>query len=375
MRVCLVAFLFLFFNCEQQQLAEDPIEAALDSENSSISKVIDQAEQYEVQIMLSTINRKGESIFFNDYQYAVNDSVYFYPASTVKFPIAVLALEKVNSMADISSETIYVLESDSVKHTIRDDIRQIFAVSDNEAYNRLYEFLGRDYINSKLREKGISPVRISHRLSVPNSNYPVTKPISFWENDTIIYIQDSISNNPVESIKLKKQTKGVGFYEDSILVQQPMVFSEKNYLPITALHKLMKRVIFPEAFPENETFDLNGEDRTFLLNSMKALPRESGYNPEEFYDSYGKFFIFGDNKDPIPSNFEIYNKVGYAYGYLTDVAYIKDTDADIEYVLTATIHVNENGIFNDDTYEYDSIGIPFLANLGREIHQQLINLK
>ncbi|NNF19140.1 MAG: hypothetical protein HKN61_05140, partial [Flavobacteriaceae bacterium] len=41
----------------------------------------------------------------------------------------------------------------------------------------------------------------------------------------------------------------------------------------------------------------------------------------------------------------------------------------IEFLLTATILVNENGIFNDDQYEYEEIGIPFLAALGRGIYE------
>jgi hypothetical protein len=37
-------------------------------------------------------------------------------------------------------------------------------------------------------------------------------------------------------------------------------------------------------------------------------------------------------------------------------------------MLTATILVNKDGIFNDDAYEYDEVGIPFLAALGRAIY-------
>ena len=51
----------------------------------------------------------------------------------------------------------------------------------------------------------------------------------------------------------------------------------------------------------------------------------------------------------------------------------ENTKNDLEYILTATIHVNKDGIFNDDVYEYDEIGMPFLAQLGREIHAQLLN--
>jgi hypothetical protein len=61
--------------------------------------------------------------------------------------------------------------------------------------------------------------------------------------------------------------------------------------------------------------------------------------------------------------------VGYAYGTLTDCAFIEDRKNNLSYFVTATILVNQNGIFNDNNYEYDSIGIPFLAELGRQIHK------
>jgi hypothetical protein len=56
--------------------------------------------------------------------------------------------------------------------------------------------------------------------------------------------------------------------------------------------------------------------------------------------------------------------VGYAYGTLTDVAYIHDQESDLKFFLTATVLVNENKIFNDDNYEHETVGIPFLARLG-----------
>ena len=69
----------------------------------------------------------------------------------------------------------------------------------------------------------------------------------------------------------------------------------------------------------------------------------------------------------MPEHIIIYNKVGYAYGYLTDCAYIVDKKKNKEYIITATIYVNKNGIFNDDMYEYDTVGLPFLAELGRQL--------
>jgi hypothetical protein len=37
-------------------------------------------------------------------------------------------------------------------------------------------------------------------------------------------------------------------------------------------------------------------------------------------------------------------------------------------MLTATIYVNSDGIINDDKYDYDRIGYPFLYQLGQSIY-------
>ena len=61
---------------------------------------------------------------------------------------------------------------------------------------------------------------------------------------------------------------------------------------------------------------------------------------------YCKFLIFGDTKDKIDSSIKIYNKIGQAYGTLTDCAYIIDEKAGVEFMVTATLLVNKNKIFN-----------------------------
>jgi hypothetical protein len=83
--------------------------------------------------------------------------------------------------------------------------------------------------------------------------------------------------------------------------------------------------------------------------------------------------MFGDTKENIPANIKIYNKVGDAYGTLIDCAYIVDTENKVEFMVSATLLVNKDGIFNDDKYDYDAIGFPFLAELGRQLYAK--NLK
>ncbi len=359
-------------SCDQKT----PLEIALESESKYIVPVMQDPEGYELQIIYTQINKsKNGKVNFTDFEFNVNDSVYFYPASAVKFPVALIALEKLKELQekgiDVDRKTNFKKERDTLYTSIEKEIIKIFAVSDNQAYNRLFEFLGQDYINQKLRSKNIEG-RISHRVSAYHSHNLKTQPIFFKENiedSTLIYQQAAIENSPQPKLSLKKLLKGKGYIYNDTLIMEPKDFSEKNYLPIKSLHEMMKRIQFPDMYSESQHFNITSNDYNFVLNAMSTLPHRAGYNKKEYYDSYGKFFMFGDTKKNIPEHIKIYNKVGYAYGYLTDCAYIKDTKNDIEFILSATIHVNKNKIYNDNNYEYDDIGIPFLAQLGREIYK------
>jgi len=375
MRSLISVLLLLCFCCAQQEPTKDPLYLILESNEIEIKRVMENLEDHEVQIKYSEIIREDNSVSFIDHDFNINDSVYFYPASSVKFPAAVLALEKLNSENMYSINTPFYVEGDSSSTTFKNEIIKIFAVSDNQAYNRLFEFLGKDHINSKLHAKGLEPARISHRLSTNNAYDLRTKPLVFYENDSTLKPTDEIDNVAIEELTLPNIKKGKGFYANDELINEPFDFSLKNYLPINTLHNTMKQLIFPEQFDESQRFKLSSEDRLFLLESMSSLPKDSGYETEDYYDSYVKFFIFGDSKDPISEHMKIYNKVGYAYGYLTDCAYIRDEKNDIDFMITATIHVNKDGIFNDDVYEYEDIGIPFLAELGRQLYQYELTKK
>ena len=90
---------------------------------------------------------------------------------------------------------------------------------------------------------------------------------------------------------------------------------------------------------------------------------------EEYGDNYVKFLMFGSNRNQIPESIRIFNKSGFAYGFLIDNAYIVDFENNVEFLLSAVIYVNENQIFNDDNYEYDAIGLPFLQQLGQKVYE------
>ena len=354
--------------CNSTTPYEDPLAQILDSEDPLIRRVMEDPKSYELQIRYTRILRSGDSVSFEEYDYGLDPLNYHYPASTVKFPVAVLALEKLHASERFHRKMSYYIEGDSVVQSFEDDIIQIFAVSDNHANNRLFEYLGQDAINDSLAAREVGPVRIAHRLGFHRED-TATLPLIVQLNDSVSTQTTGSYNRPVVPLELSGILKGNGFMDGDSLRSEPFDFSYKNYLPVPSLNEILKRVIFPEAYPEELQFRIGPEQREFLLNAMQLTPREAGYDPEHYPDGYCKFFLYGDTETRIPDHIDIFNKVGFAYGTLTDCAYIRDRNNGVEFMLTASLLVNENGIFNDDQYEFDTVGIPFLAALGRAVHQ------
>ena len=361
------ALAFTLISCAEEPKIENPLYTILESDNPAIATVMSTPDAFEVQIRYSRILRQGDSVYWNDYDFKLNPDHYFYPASTVKFPTAVLALEKLNYLDSLSQSTKYSIEGDTLENTFEQDIINIFAVSDNHANNRLLEFLGQDAINDSIQAKQAGPVRIAHRLGVHDDDV-TTKPIIWYLNDSVPVQSTPIVNRPAIPLSLLGIHKGVGYVDGDSLIKKPFDFSLKNYLPISTLDGILKRVIFPQNFPSDQRFHISETQREFLLNAMQITPREAGFDPNTFPDGYCKFFMFGDVAEAIPEDLQIFNKVGFAYGTLTDCAYVFDARNGVEFMLSATILANENKIFNDDRYEYDTNGIPFLAALGRAVY-------
>ena len=358
-------FVILCVSCAKKE-SIDPLAQVLGGDHPAIQKIMLEPDYYEVQIIYTQIDTDvNGKINFTDYSFQSDSTRYFYPASTVKLPVAVLALEYLDQIQGLSPLTNYTIKGDTAVHTVAEDVKNIFAISDNSAYNRLYTLLGRDAINTSLKEKGLDPVRIAHRLETDNAADP--------KRDTLNFAFDTNFgggfDGPIEKLQIPGIKKGKGFLRNDSLYSEPMDFSEKNYLPLSTLHNLMKRLYFEDSFSETERFHLTPTSNEVLKTAMHTVPRKVGYDEGEFYDSYGKFFIYGTSRGRIQNHIKIYNKVGYAYGTLTETALITDERKDVKFLLSATILVNENGIFNDNVYEYEAVGLPFLAELGRGLYQ------
>ncbi|MBW7468387.1 class A beta-lactamase-related serine hydrolase [Pontibacter aydingkolensis] len=360
-------------------------------------QILDQPEKYRVQVLYTQIDRDAQNNpQFTSYTYRLNPKEYFYPASTVKLPAAALALEKLNELNIKGVDKYTALKIDSAyagQSAVATDsssennlpsiahyIKKLLLVSDNDAYNRLYEFLGQKQLNEGLHEKGFEDVRLSHRLSIflsPDENSH-TNPFTFYKGEKILYQQPLTNNQNPKPSPLAEVFLGKGYMQGDELVNKPMDFSAKNYISVEALQGILKSILFPEAVPAQQRFNLKPEDYTFLYKYMSMLPRESDYpkyEEQEYPDSYVKFLMYGQDKERIPDNIRIFNKIGDAYGFMIDNAYIVDFENKIEFMLTAVIYVNEDEILNDGKYEYDEVGFPFMKNLGKAFYQHELNRK
>ena len=388
----LVAFIFLACNFDPPIPFEEGLE-----DYPTLQKVLADTAKYQVQILYTQIDRNEHgNPLFTTYPYNVDDSRYFYPASTVKLPIVLLALEwlEEQQLEGLTLETTMLTDSvrpsqlpawsDSTAQnglpSIGHYIKKILLVSDNDASNRLYELLGMDYINTKLREKGLANSVITQRLSFPisaeeNRHF---NPIRFLDSSgkTILEIPARQSDSVYVVPGYPKL--GRAYYRNDTLIQEGMDFAYKNKFSLTDLHRVVQRTIFPEAFVGIERFNLNEEHRNFVLKYMSMLPRESdypGYDTTEFYDSYSKFFKFGTDKAPLPTRFRLFNKTGWSYGHLIDGGYFVDFETGVEFFVSAIIYVNEDQVLNDDKYETDEVGLPFFAELGEYLYQRELKRK
>jgi Beta-lactamase enzyme family len=312
------------------------LEQLMRTKPEQFQSLLHQKDSLRLQIIYTKIDRdKKNRPTFTDYTFNLNNSTYFYPASTVKMPIAFLALEKLNSLKKYGVDMNSTMVTDSSfsgqdkvytnptakdsKASVANYIKQIFLVSDNDAFNRLYEFLGQAYIQQKLADKGFTDVAIRHRLqiSLTNEQNRATNPISFYDSTgKLLYKQEGQYSNAVFP-KLDVAI-GKGYYKGSKLINQPFNFSEKNKVHLQDLHHILQSVLFADAVPNKQQFTLSQSDYNFVKHWMSAYPRESAYpyyDTANHWDAYCKFLLFGSEKGSLPPNIRVFNKVGDAYGF------------------------------------------------------------
>lgn len=377
------------------QQKNDWLSSLLNEKGSpQLKEILNKQDEYRVQVIYTKIDRdKKNRPHFTSYRLNPVDH-YFYPASTVKLPTALVALEKLNRMnvkgldkyssmitdsgfrnqVKVSKDT----SAENNKPSIAHYLKKIFIVSDNDAYNRLYEFDGQQLLNERLWELGFKDTRITHRFQYPMTEEENrhTNPIRFYNGSNLLYEQKGGYSRAKFNYPDRILIGDKHMDNDDKLWDGPMDFSHKNSFPLAEQQDMLRRVLFPESVPRKKRFDLKNEDYAFLYKYMSMHPAESDYpkyDLKEFFESYAKFFFFRAGKRKKPEHIKIFNKAGWSHGFLTDNAYIIDTKNDVEFLVSATIYVNSDGVINDNKYEYEEKGYPFFKEVGEVIYQYEVN--
>jgi hypothetical protein len=378
-----------FDNNPRMENSDTLLNSLLNSYPQFFDSIVQNKKALNVQIIYTQIDRnKDQKPQFTDHFFNVDKENYFYPASTVKLPIAILALQKLNELhisgldknttmvtkADYGAQTAVYNDPTAVdgRATIAHYIKKIFLVSDNDAFNRLYEFLGQEYINNSLHKMGYDDVQIIHRLqlSLSEDENRHTNRVGFYDTAGKLIYEKPSQNSGLQYAS-RNTRLGKGYMRGADLINEPFDFSKKNRISLWDLHQILRSVLFPEAVSKKQRFKLTKEDYDFLHKCMSTMPPESkypSYDTLEYPDTYVKFLMYGSQKGASDPSVRIFNKVGDAYGFMLDVAYVADFKNNIEFMVSAVIYCNSDGIFNDDKYDYASVGYPFLKNLGQVIY-------
>ena len=366
------------------------------NKDSLFQQVLRDPETYRLQIIYTQINRnKQNEPSFTNYYFHYDPALYFNPASMVKMPLAFLALEKLNAInrPDLTRNTTIQFDSSQPwqkalhkdtsaangKPTLAHLIKRAFLVSENDPYNRLYQFVGQGEANRSLHQKGYTDVRITRQfLGLTQEQNRHTNAIRFLDAEgRLIYSQPAAFNtDSFDFSRVVKLGKAHWDRNDNV-VNEPFDFTPHNSLSLLSMQQMLQSVLFPESVPAKQRFRLTDDDSRFLRQYLSQYPSETPdpkYDTTEFYDSYVKFF-FRDSTRRMPEGVRVFNKVGWAYGFLTDVSYVADFKNNVEYMLSATLYVNSDEVLNDGKYEYTTVGWPFLYQLGQTIYQHELKRK
>jgi hypothetical protein len=356
--------------------------------------VIQHREDYRLQILYTRIDRdENNAPHLTTYSFDA-DKYYYYCASMIKLPACALTLEKLNNLAAYRVDMLDSLGVDSIWCTELNEqnlmlgtpysclghyIKEMLMISNNYAFNPVYDFLGQQYFQERLHEIGLNSAVISNRFAACDTTQNrLCDPLSLYDRHTHQrkYYQPCINNERRQFYNggLDPQV-GIGYLDaGNQLVNEPKDFRYVNYISLSDLHRFLTKVILPETQTRDERLNLTRRDYQYMYKCMGIFPRESAYpklDSVHYPDNYMKYFVGLDSGAyTMPDNIRIFNKVGQAYGFMTDCSYVADTLNKVEFFLSCSMYLNADAILNDGIYEYDQTGFPFFHNLFNAIYSE-----
>lgn len=388
----LTLLIFVFrFHCFSQSVnnnSDSFLLRILNTGDTAISKLLSNQSRYQFQLIYTQVSRKNNQIKFEEHSLNEN-KFYFNPASVVKLPLLLLALEKLTMLKvkgiDLDTKIgIHTCSCDldtdgyvakSKNPTFRQFLRELIIMSDNDAYNLLVDFVGYDYFNRRYRELGYDGFILKKRFT-SKCNLEQNKwngGLSFYDSkNNLLYEQECDSSKEFYFVDTTKYvlTAGVSHLENGILIKGSKDFSGNNYLNFSQMNHFFKDLFIPEKF--NLSFKIDSNYKVAFFDALKDYPSSlmsSNYNLTDVPDWYYKFFIDSNVMDTRNDEFDVYNKVGIAGGFISDFSHVVDETNGIDYYLCASMLSKKDDVVNNGINNYFDFGIPVFRKIGALIYK------
>jgi hypothetical protein len=364
-----------------EPIATDELEPLLRND-SEIAALIDDGPRKRLQV-LAAFPVKGKDGKWTLHRSGLRlDAEYFYPASAVKLFAAYAAIEKLDDMSEelnakvgISTPIRFVAGEGRTKQTVnttlRRDLEQALIISDNDAYDRLFDFVGREELGERLGHIGLKRTILVQHLGRAAKARTTAAPLIdlIMPPDPPVAVSHRLGAEvppaPWAAVKLGKAYVD----EKGKVIQGPMDFSMKNATTLGDLQDMLIAIARPELY---DRMPNNGEikspnaryDVLEILNKLPSQLEGTWRGHPTAKDAFHKPLHIALAAAFPEEKVHVYGKSGRAYGFAVDNAYIVSERTGRGFFLTSCLYANDNDTLNDDGYEYLTVGTPFLARVG-----------
>lgn len=363
----------------------------------ALQAVVARASEHRLQILISepATNAVGK-VTLRRHGYRVG-AEYFYPASAVKLCAAVAALQELErlrqqfhtpDLLEVPLQIAPLFPGDfsqaadaGNRHgghiTVGQELRKIAYVSDNQAFNRLYDLIGHANLNRRMHALGLNSVCLNHRLSETRSiqNMRASAAVTLHPPGAGV-IRIPARHSPRQLTNAAPRLRiGTGYLQNGDRVSEPLDFTRRNGIALVDLQDLLVKVVRPDIGLGTPKLKLKPAHRAELIRAMTEYPREAKnpiYDAKQHPDASSKFMLPGLRRvfsQTTPGQrVEVTGKPGRAYGFSIDNSYVRAPGPGSQSVfVTVVLYTNTDGILNDDRYDYETVADPFLADLGELI--------
>lgn len=348
-------------------------------------RVLAGIDEFELQVLWTRCVRTADGGWRISRQHAlgVQPRRWFAAASFVKLPLMALLLEQLCARGLIDQIDALRVTVDAgpacapLPAAAADGwpllrlLRAMCVVSDNLAYNALYELLGSDAIHRRLTELGYTDCRVAARLGCGDADRPGKLAARVVDAaGKLVWDSPRNASEQPQLFPFGRALKGRAWVEGGKQTAGPHDFSDSNFMPLPDVHRMMLELASGQPLGDRPAFALCPKARALLAQIMALTPRtcpDPVYPPDQFADDHAKWLIPLDGAGRVPAELSIASKNAQSYGYIGDSAFIVDRSRDLAFGLTAFVFVDRDGVLNDGDYAYADIGRPFLRELGAAV--------